>query len=414
MAEKVQNETKKNESRMRKWLKRLAFVFGLFLIFSLIGWRILIWHAEKTEPFTGELLPTCNGQITDAKYLNAADRAREQIQAMMAERQIPGLAVAVEIDGKIVWTEGFGFADKEKQINACPATQFRVASISKLFTAAAMARLYEQGRLDLDAPIQTYVPSFPDKGYTITIRQLASHRAGIRRYTDDNEAINTKNYKTVLESLEKFDKDPLMFEPDTNFTYSGYGFVLLSAAIESAAREDFLSAMRHQVFEPLGMTGTVENRADAQAPHQTVFYDNVTPYSLDGKMVVSPPNDFSSKWAAGGFLSTAEDLARFGSAHIAANGKNFLKPETLELLFTPRSPKTGGGLFGYGLGWMSARDLHLRRVHFNFGASSGGTAVLAIYPKYRLSVAVVANLGHAKYPFNRLTGIANPFLNAVD
>ena len=328
---------------------------------------------------------------------------------MMSERQIPGLSVCVAIDGKPVWSEGFGHADRERQLPACPFTRFRIASISKTLTAAAMARLHEQGRLDLDAPIQKYAPGFPDKGHPITSRQLAKHRSGIRAYQDDVEAVSLKNCRNVTASLEYFKSDPLAFAPDSDFLYSGYGYALLGAVIEGASGEDFLSCMRRQVFEPLQMNHTVEDRLDATAPDQSQFYDNVTPYSMDGQTRPSPRGDLSCKLPSGGFLSTAEDMTRFGSAHIPSLIIGFLKAETLEMLFAPHTRQAW--VLGNGMGWMTARDLRLRRAHFHFGAGSGATSVLAIFPNERLSIAILANLGHAKFPFARLMGIVNPFLN---
>ncbi len=394
-------------TRFQRWAKRLAYaaVFTLGLLF--IGWRVVIWYAERTTPFAGTPLPTCGTMVSD-EYARAAEQARNQIQAMMAERRIPGLSVAVYVAGRLIWSEGFGYADRERQIPACPQTQFRIASISKTLTAAAIARLYEQGRLDLDAPIQKYVPGFPGQGQAITARQLASHRSGIRNYRDDFEASNMGHCRSVTESLEKFKGDPLAFVPDSDFLYSVYGYVLLSAMIEGASGEDFLSYMRQQVIEPLQMNRTVEDRGDERAPGQSQFYDHVTPYSMDGQVRISPPNDFSCKLAAGGFISTAEDLARFGSAHIPSPNSGFLRAATLEMLFTPRTRR--GGIQGYGLGWMSARDLRLRRAHFHFGAGSGATSVLGIFPNEKLSIAILTNLGHAKFPFSRLMGVVNPFL----
>jgi CubicO group peptidase (beta-lactamase class C family) len=272
-----------------------------------------------------------------------------------------------------------------------------------------MARLYEQGRLDLDAPIQRYVPGFPDKGFPITARHLASHRSGIRHYRDDYESLNTKPYQTAAESLEKFQDDPLLFVPDTGFAYSTYGFVLLGAAMEGASGEDFPTLMRRLVFEPLGLRHTLAEHAALPAQSPSRFYDHVTPYSTDESVVPSPALDFSAKWAGGGLLSTAEDLVRFGSAHIEPGNEGFLKSETLDLLFTPRTRHLG--IFGHGLGWACAPDLHLRRRVFHFGAGSGGTAVLFVYPGQAACAAILANLGHARFPSERLAGIVNPFLS---
>jgi CubicO group peptidase (beta-lactamase class C family) len=137
-----------------------------------------------------------------------------------------------------------------------------------------------------------------------------------------------------------------------------------------------------------------------------------TPFSTDGSLVPSPANDFSSKWASGGFLSTAEDVVRFGNVVVAARlggrAGDVLRTETVDLLTRVRSGAPP--LAGYGLGWMSATDHHLRRVHFHFGASSGGTAVVAAYPGSGVVVAVVANLGHAKLPIRQLVNVVRPFL----
>lgn len=372
------------------------------------AWPAAIWFTERTDRCPPGDAPATVA-IADPRYSAAISKGREHVQAMLAQRQIPGMAVAVAVEGRIVWSEGFGYADRDKRVPVTAQTKFRIQSVSKTLTTAALARLHEAGRIDLDAPIQTYVPSFPDKGHVITARQLASHRAGIRAYRDDNEALNTKHYRTVTESLEEFRDDPLEFVPDSEFLYSGYGYVLLSAAIEGAAGEDFLSCMRRTVFVPLAMSDTVEDRVDEPAPHQSKSHDIETPYSLDGTMVESPRIDFSCKYAAGGFLSTAEDLVRFGSAFIQSREGSYLQPQTLELLFAPRSRQ--GGLIGYGLGWMTARDLHLRRVCFNFGAGSGGSSVLAVYPEVDVSIALLANLGHAQFSMERLFGMTNPFLS---
>jgi serine beta-lactamase-like protein LACTB, mitochondrial len=340
------------------------------------GWRGLLWASERTAAFSGPLQPVCGSPAGGQRFGRAAQRAGRHVQAMLAERQIPGLAVAVTAGGELVWSQGFGYADRERRLPACPWTRFRIGSVSKLLTVAALARLHQQGRLALDAPIQRYVPEFPDKGAAITPRQLASHRSGIRHYRDDAETLTTRHCDRVGDGLEAFAGDPLLFTPDTGFAYSSYGYVLLSTAIERAAGQPFLSYL--------------------------------APFSPDGSVRQAPAIDLSCRLAAGGLLSTAEDLARFGAAHLRPQA-GFLRRDTLDLLFRPRTRQLG--VFAHGLGWSSAYDLHLRRVHFQFGAVSGGTAVLAVWPRQRVSVAILANLGHARFPAGRLFGIVNPFLD---
>ncbi|MFQ5778114.1 MAG: serine hydrolase domain-containing protein [Terriglobia bacterium] len=392
--------SKRRYAKIAFWI----LVVGLGLL--LVGWATLIWATERTTPVAVKPLPSCSRTPPQSKYSEAVQQARQQLQEMMTERSIPGMSVAVAVDGKVVWSEGFGFAGLATQAPACPETQFRIASVSKPLTAAAIAQLYQQGRLDLDAPVQRYVSTFPDKGHPITARQLAGHLGGIRHYRDDQEAADKKkHYSSVLESLEKFQNDPLVAPPGTRMHYSSYGYVLLSAVVEGASGEDFLTYMERHVFTPLKMSHTTADRVEVTMPNRTKFYDNTTPWSLDGRLVESPYQDLSSIWAGGGFLSTSEDLVRFGSAHIEGG---FLKPEALELLFTPQSRQFW--FLGYGMGWLIARDLHLRRAYFHFGAGSGATSFLVLYPDQKVCVALLANLGHARFPFSRIMGIVNPFI----
>lgn len=200
---------------MRRWSRLIAWFSLSGLALFVLAWSFLLYAVEWTNPFSGAPLPTCTASA-DENFIKAIASARDHIQAMMTDRGIPGLAVAAAVNGKIVWSEAFGYSDLKRELPACPETQFRIASVSKLVTAAAAMRLYEKGKLDLDAPIQTYVPDFPDKGHTITSRQLLSHRGGIRDYRNDNEAINTTSYTSAAKSLEKFKDDPLMFVPDAD------------------------------------------------------------------------------------------------------------------------------------------------------------------------------------------------------
>src|SRR3989441_7470724 len=170
----------------------------------------------------------------------AAIVARER--TLVCERlatRIPGVQVAVAVNGKLVWSEGFGYADAERKEPVTRETQFRIGSVSKPLTATAVALLYEQGKLDLDAPVQRYVPSFPDKGYPITTRQLAGHLAGIRHYRDREFFLN-RHFATVRDGLMIFQDDSLLFPPGTRFSYSSYAWNLVSGVVEGASGEDFL------------------------------------------------------------------------------------------------------------------------------------------------------------------------------
>jgi len=224
----------------------------------------------------------------------------------MCERlatRIPGVQVAVAVSGKLVWSEGFGYADAERKRPVTRETQFRIGSVSKPLTAAAVALLYQQGKLDLDAPVQRYVPSFPDKGYPITTRQLAGHLAGIRHYKDREFFLN-RRFATVLDGLTIFQDDSLLFPPGTRFSYSSYAWNLISAVVEGASGDDFLHYMSAHVLRPLGLAHTAPDRTDSLIPGRTQPYDR----DSGGSYRIAPAVDNSYKWAGGGFVSTAEDL----------------------------------------------------------------------------------------------------------
>src|SRR6266404_4420741 len=201
--------------------------------------------------FAGPLVPVAHAQAAPTAIAPAKDysKAEEHARAVAKEllsRGIPGLAIAVAVDGRIVYSEGFGFADLEERVPVWPTTKFRIGSVSKPLTAVALVQLVEQGKLDLDAPVQKYVPSFPDKGAPITTRMLAGHLGGIRHYKDD-ENLSAKHYNNVLEGLKIFEDDPLVAPPGTKFSYSSYGFNLLSAVVQGASGQDFLSYMHEHV-----------------------------------------------------------------------------------------------------------------------------------------------------------------------
>lgn len=315
------------------------------------------------------------------------------------ERGIPGFSVTVAEDGKIVFSEGFGYADLEQRVPVWPTTKFRIGSVSKPLTATALVKLVEQGKIDLDAPIQKYVPSFPDKGAIITPRMLAGHLGGIRHYKD-NEFLNSKHYDNVVAGLVIFQDDPLVSPPGTKFNYSSYGFNLLSAAIEKACAEDFLSCMRDLVFIPLGLRSTVADQPSELVEQRARFYTHWKDKPLEN----SPYTDNSYKWAGGGFLSSSEDLVRFGNALLEPG---YLKKESLALLFTSQKTKSGEET-GYGMGWDIRKSMTGKRIFDHDGGSTGASSKLILYPDERLVVAMVCNYetNSNKWKFEEVQSIA--------
>ena len=352
-----------SRSKIRGWF--LLFCLSVLVVAPSV-------YAQSAAPATAH---------ASESYATARDQARAIAKEWLA-RGIPGFNVAVAIDGQIVYSEGFGYADLEERVPATQITKFRIGSVSKPLTSAALMKLVEQGKIELDAPIQKYVPSFPDKGAVITVRMLAGHLGGIRHYKE-GEVDSQKHYDNVVDGLERFKDDPLVVPPGTKFSYSSYGYNLLSAAIQSAAGRPFLEFEQEQVFTPLGLLNTVADQPAEIVPQRARFYTGIKDKATQNAMFV----DNSYKWAGGGFISTSEDLVRFGSALLRPG---YLKVESLALLFTPQKTKDGKET-RYGMGWFIGKSKSGKRIFEHSGGSVGGSSELILYPDSHLVVAFVCN-----------------------
>lgn len=316
-------------------------------------------------------------------WLPAITRARAFVIDTMKKLGAPGASVTVMKNGQIIWSEGFGLADVEQQVAVTPLTRFRVGSVSKSLTSAALGLLVQEGRIDLDAPVQRYVPGFPVKRWPITVRQVAGHLAGIRHYQGE-EFVLKRHWASVHDGLAIFKDDSLLFEPGTRYSYSTYGWSLISAVIEGAGGQPYLDFMNTRVFGPLGMHNTVAEFVDSLIPHRARFY---TRGDSGGGVINATFVDNSYKWAGGGFLSTTEDLGRFGDALLDGT---LLKPATVQLLWTSQKTRDGKET-GYGMGWRTDKDSAGRRRVWHSGGSEGGTAYLLIYPDQKLIISVLVN-----------------------
>ena len=341
--------------------------------------------------------------IDDTRFSTAIEEARAVAEHTFQQNHFPGMAIAVAVKGKIVWSEGFGYADLEKEARIDPFnSKFRVGSISKSFTSAALGRLYDAGRVDMNVPIQNYVPYFPEKKYPVTLKNLAGHVAGIRHYKG-SEFLSNRHYETVREGLTIFQDDPLIFKPGQKYAYSSYGWNLISAAIEGASRKDFLSYMNKAVFTPLKMKNSVADNSKKNISNRVRFYQ----LNDDNEIVDCPVVDNSYKWAGGGFLSTAEDIIKF--AH-AFSRPGYLSATTLDK-WTASQRTTNGKLTNYGIGWRSGTDQFGHSWYGHTGGSVGGTSNMLIYPEHETVVIVLINLSSAQMD-EMAYKIGNEFIKA--
>lgn len=302
------------------------------------------------------------------------------------ESGAPGMSVAVVIGDRIAWASGFGMADVENEVPARANTVYRIASISKPIAATAVMQLVERGRVNLDRPVQTYVPAFPAKGeQTVTVRHLMTHTSGIRHYRD-GEMESLETYETVAAALRIFKDDPLLFAPGTKYSYSTYAYNLLAGVVESASGLAFEEYLRSHVWMPAGMTSTYFDHPGRIIPRRAEQY-----VRGGGSVRNAPYADLSIKWAGGGMLSTAEDLARF---HIALNEGKLLESTTMAEMHTPYR-LADGTTSTYGLGWNVSADDRGRTWIAHSGGATGGTTYLLRDPARKLAVAILCNVQNA-------------------
>lgn len=332
---------------------------------------------------------------------NPVQQANQIAQKTFKDKQFPGMAVAVWKNGAWMMKKGYGYADIAAQTSVNPEqSKFRIGSISKPFTAAGLAKLYEAGKINLDTSIQVYVPDFPKKKWDITLRQLAGHLAGIRHYRG-TEFMSNRYYPTVDEGLEIFKNDTLLHEPNSKYAYSSYGWNLISAAMEAAADTSFLDYMQMVVFDELALENTQPEHSNEKIDDLVSFY-----IKSSGENKLAPTVDNSYKWAGGGFVSTAEDVVKFGIAHLK---EGYLRQNTLEE-WTISQTTSNGKLTNYGIGWRSGEDKKGRSWFGHSGGSVGGTSMLLIYPEEEIIVVTLVNLSSAKMG-NLAFRIANQFFD---
>jgi CubicO group peptidase (beta-lactamase class C family) len=314
-------------------------------------------------------------------------RIEAAIDAYMAANHVPGLSVALVIDGRPGWSRGFGLADVENAVPATASTAYRSASIGKTMTATAAMRLVEAGRLDLDADIRRYCPAFPVKPWTITVRHLLSHQSGIRHYggpRDREEQASTVHYADVVDAMAPFKDDALLFQPGTRFGYSTYGYDVLGCVLQGAAGAPFLDVMRTQVWQPAGMRATRDDDPAALIDRRAAGY-----VLVDGAVRNAPHVDMSNRMPAGGYLTTVDDLARFEAAVLDGT---LIQPATLQRMLAP-SVLADGTPVPYGIGWgIELEPWHDDTWAFHGGSSPGASGMVALMPRHRFGVAILSNL----------------------
>jgi CubicO group peptidase (beta-lactamase class C family) len=380
-------------SRGEKALALIVLGIGLIPVALLGLWGFMSATATTLHPSPQDV-PSVAHSAPLPKWADAVEQGRQIVRAALIGQNLPALSVAIGTGGEIVWAEAFGWADLENRVPAAPDTRFRIGTASTALTSAAVGLLLEKNRLKLDERIQTYVPEFPEKPWPVTLRQLMGHVAGVRNDGGDEGPLFSRLCERPVDALPFFAERPLLFEPGTDYRYSSYGWILVSAAVEAAAGEPFLTFMRRQIFEPLGMDDTKPDSTEPIANRATFYFPRFAADARYGLHLMREL-DYSCYAGSSAFLSTPSDLARFA---MAINSGKLLQPATVRLLHTSQRLASGQDT-GYGLGWdletVALAGEPTGTVGHDGETLGGMTTSLMTFPAHGIVVSVTSNISYA-------------------
>ena len=375
-------------------MKRIMF---FFLIFSVtLG---ILW-AQNSPLAT-------NSDVSSSVQLLAT-----WINAQLEYNNLPGLSVGVVYDQELIWSQGFGFADVEKKTAMTPATIFRIASITKLFTSTAIMQLRDQGKLRLDDPIEQYLPWFnisnqyPDAP-AITIRHLMTHTSGLPReaafpYWTDH------NFPTLEQIIDALPGQETIYPSETKWKYSNLAMALLGQIVESASGEKYEHYIQRHILDPLQMTSTSVNLTGDHKKRLATGYGRRLP---DGARKMTPFTDSKGITPAANMSSTIEDLAKFAALQFRDGnvaGNQVLKGTTLREMQRVHWLQPGWKS-GWGLGFsIWHRDAKTFIGHGGWVA--GYRTQLLICPGDKIAVIVMSNAedGSPSFFANKIFDVVAP------
>lgn len=328
-----------------------------------------------------------------------ADAVDDYLRMQMRERHIPGAAIAVVKNGRVVKSIGYGLANVELNVPATSETVFEIGSVSKQITAAAIMLLVEDGRVNLDEKIGKYLPAAPEAWNNVTVRNLLTHTSGIKSYTAIGSGFELTKRLKRDEFIKKLAAYPLDFAPGERWNYSNSGFNLLGFIIESVTGKSYWDFVGARIFKPLGMTATTDRDPQFVVPNRASGYE------WQNNRLVGRDYDLTDVFSAGAIVSTVGDLAKWDAA---LRGDAFLKPASKTQIWTPVTLNDGKP-FPYGFGWNVAAFRGHRLISHG-GQTAGFAANISRYIDDNLTVIVLTNLGDQGLGGDVARGVAKIYL----
>lgn len=324
------------------------------------------------------------------------------LEKVISDKTVAGVAAGYCVEGKTIGQSSAGYANIKTNQKFELDTKVRMGSIAKPMTALATMQLVEQGLIDLDVPIQKYIPDYPKHPKTqITVRHLLSHTSGIDGYKDGRESNTTTNYPTLYEALDIFKDRDLLFEPGTQYSYTTYGYTVIGVVIEKVSGISFEEYMQKNIWDKADMTNTGVEKFGKKMGNQSELYSR---NNGKGKAKIAKENNLSNRIPAGGFYTNLEDMLKFGNAvlnHI------FVKESTMDLMRQHHSLEKENN--AYGFGWfLYASKPNEGNIIGHPGGQTGNTSFLFIVPSKKAVSVILANTSRAQ---SVIDPIANQLLN---
>lgn len=310
------------------------------------------------------------------------------IQAELAQTQTPGAVVAIVQGDKIVYNKGFGLANSESKQPVTPDMLFHIGSMTKMYTAATLLTLAEEGKIDLQAPIGKYLPGLPPRLAALTAHQLLTHTAGL---LDRAQMVGVHDETQLAAAVQSYQDAMFFTEPGAVFSYQNPAWVLAGYLSEKLTGDFYSKAMENRVLKPLGMLHTTFHPTVAMTYPLSVGHigDPNKP-----AQVMRPIEDNVRDWPAGFLFSTSSDLARFAMAFMdegRLEGKQVLSPKIIAQMktrYVPLHSQIEDGFYGYGLMMLKQRGVELVE---HGGTMSGFASDFVMAPTQRVAVIVLAN-----------------------
>ena len=337
---------------------------------------------EPTTPGVDDT-PTSGAAAADSAFVRAL---RAKLEADVKAGTFSG-AVLVTREGKTLFEGAYGLADREKNVPNTVQTKFRVASMNKMLTAAAILQLVQEGKLRLDAPLGTYLPDYPnaDVRSKVTLHHLLTHTGGTGDIFGPQFMANRLQLRDISDYLQLYGTRGLLFTPGAQHAYSNYGFVLLGAIIERVTGKSYDDHVGARVLAPAGMSSTGAAPEDSLVPGRAVGY--MRQGSPIGPLVSNAPLLPYRGTSAGGGYSTVGDFARFA---VAVRDRKLLDSTHTTLLYTGKRNVNLAGTIQYAYGFMD-RILGGRRWVGHGGSEAGMNGELVFEPTVGYAVVVLAN-----------------------